>query len=510
MVASGRDIGSSWYILAAATGAFLVGSAITTAAFRYCNSSSSSSSPAASFKNDKRNLVPGQNGGKSALSTASTTLPPEIRLEQLSRHLLYFGDSGMQTLAHARVCVVGVGGVGSHAAHLLARSGVRYIRIIDFDQVSLSSLNRHACATLSDVGTSKVECLAHFLRRICPDPKYLEIDARQAMFTETSSSELLKGSNPFDMVLDCIDDVPTKAALISYCIRTKIRVVSCMGAGSKADFTRLHVSDLASASRDPLASKLRQTLKQKLKTFDTKSTYLEDMNVLTILFSSEKAVVKLADFTDEQKEIGVHQFGAVDGMRIRILPVLGTMPAIMGDAMACVCLTELTDQKLRPVTGERIGRTTRHKLYQKLVTREQHLTQRFRQQQQLSQTNVTPAPGPEGGEGELLTIKTINDQQHTVWIGDVQIDTDDVEYVLEIWRNRCAVTGQRLGTVLNLVRWDLGKPSTTDNLIVIAAHLLKEYDVDAYSWKDHLDPHVRQRIEERLATCRVPVDDAPQ
>jgi tRNA A37 threonylcarbamoyladenosine dehydratase len=501
MAAFGRDIGSSWYILVAATGAFLVGSAITTVAFRYVNRSNSSSSSAASFKSGKMNDVPHPNGEKSSASTAPT-MPPEIRDEQLSRHLLYFGESGMHTLARARVCVVGVGGVGSHAAHMLARSGVHYIRIIDFDQVSLSSLNRHACATLSDVGTSKVECLARFLRRICPDPKYLEIDARQTMFTETSSSELLEGDVPFDMVLDCIDDVPTKAALISYCIRNKIRVVSCMGAGSKADFTRLHVSDLASASRDPLASKLRQTLKQKLNASDNGSIYLEDMNVLTILFSSEKAVVKLADFTDEQKETGVHQFGAVDGMRIRILPVLGTMAAIMGDAMACICLTELTEQKLQPVTGERIGRTTRHKLYQKLVTREKHLTEIFRQQR----INVVPAPGPEGGEGELVTIKTTNDQLCSVWIGDLQIDTDDVEHILEIWRNRCAVTGQRLGTVLNLVRWDLGKPSTADNLIVIAAHLMKEYDVDVQSWKEHLDPQVRQRIDERLSTCRIVVD----
>jgi hypothetical protein len=68
------------------------------------------------------------------------------------------------------------------------------------------------------------------------------------------------------------------------------------------------------------------------------------------------------------------------------------------------------------------------------------------------------------------------------------------------------VTGQRLGTVLNLVRWDLGKPSTADNLIVIAAHLMKEYDVDVQSWKEHLDPQVRQRIDERLSTCRIVVD----
>jgi tRNA A37 threonylcarbamoyladenosine dehydratase len=125
-----------------------------------------------------------------------------------------------------------------------------------------------------------------------------------------------------------------------------------MGAGGKSDMTRLHISDLQTAAKDPLASKLRQTMKKNMKKIraaeeakadnsggtgeksnekDYDDSYLEDMDQLTIIYSSEKTVAKLADFTDEQKaERDKSQFGAVDGMRIRVLPVLGPLPAIMG------------------------------------------------------------------------------------------------------------------------------------------------------------------------------------
>ena len=84
------------------------------------------------------------------------TIPKELREEQLSRHTLYFGEDGMSSIQNSKVCVVGLGGVGSHTAVMLARGGVETLRFIDFDQVTLSSLNRHACATLQDVGIPKV------------------------------------------------------------------------------------------------------------------------------------------------------------------------------------------------------------------------------------------------------------------------------------------------------------------------------------------------------------------
>jgi len=287
------------------------------------------------------------------------SMPQGLREEQLSRHTLYFGQEGMKSLQNSRVIVVGLGGVGSHAAHMMARAGISHLRIIDFDQVSLSSLNRHACATLQDVGTPKATCLQHFLRQICPDPEQLDVEAIVQMYTaDEQGKTLLDGQ--WDLVIDAIDDVPTKAALLAHCVEKGIRVISCMGAGGKSDATRLHISDLRTASRDPLASKLRQNLK-KLLPKDADYSCMDNMDQLAVVYSSEKTVMKLADFTEEQKAEGVHEFGAVDGMRIRVLPVLGTMPAIMGMACSAMAVCELGKKPFSPVTGERVGRSVRHK-----------------------------------------------------------------------------------------------------------------------------------------------------
>ena len=131
--------------------------------------------------------------------------------EQLSRNRQFFGNDGQDNIENAFVIVVGLGGVGSHAAHMLARAGVKKLRLIDFDNVTLSSLNRHAVATRKDVGIPKVQaCKQHFETFI---PKHkCEIEAINRMYTNEASDELLSG-NP-DFVLDCIDDTDTKSDLI--------------------------------------------------------------------------------------------------------------------------------------------------------------------------------------------------------------------------------------------------------------------------------------------------------
>jgi len=443
--------------------AFLVGSAVTLTFITFWNRRKKT----ACIKNDEG---------------STRRIPAELREEQLSRHTLYFGEDGMKTLRNSKIVVVGVGGVGSHTAHMLARAGVGHIRLIDFDQVTLSSLNRHACATLNDVGTPKATCLKYFCEKICPDPRYLFVEAIVQMYTEKNGEKLLDGHD-WDMVIDAIDDVPTKASLVAQCIDKGIRVLSCMGAGGKSDITRLHIADLRTATRDPLATKLRQSLKRIIKN-DT--TYLEDMEKLTIVYSSEKTVVKLADFTDEQKAEGVHKFGAVDGMRIRILPVLGTMPAVMGQTLAAIALCELGNKRFSPVAGERLNRNTRNRLLQHLKRREV----KIRESIELT-TNAKPVDKEEERKGRVL---------NGTWVGPVQINTDDVEYLLEIWRNRCGVTCDRLGTVLELTRWDLSKPSVCQNLVLMGVKAIKKFDECG---KDGLSIDIQQTIKKRLQSCRV-------
>lgn len=415
--------------------------------------------------------------------TKTRALPDAIRQEQLSRNELYFGPDGMQRIKKARICVIGLGGVGSHTAHMLARAGVGYLRLIDFDQVTLSSLNRHACATLDDVGIPKVVCLKRFLEKICPDPRHLQIDAVVEMYTADTSEALLRTDEPWDIVIDAIDDIPTKASLLDVCLDQNIRVISCMGAGGKGDVTRLHISDLRTAAKDPLATKLRQSLK-KVRENKT-DTYLDDMNALAIVYSSEKPVVKLAEFTEEQKEQGVHHFGAVDAMRIRVLPVLGTMPAVMGQSLAAMALCELGNKPFQPTTAERTSRTVRNKRHQLLMNREEKIKKRVLEANAMDASTV--------GEDGIVVDRT--------WIGPVQIEQDDVDYLMQLWRHRCAVTNARLGTVLELIRWDEAKPSTCDNLVLVSKHALEKYR--NLEDKSLLPQEVRERIEFRLLTASV-------
>lgn len=433
----------------------------------------------------------------------------------LSRNSLYFSsnnnDGGMDRITDSSVLIVGLGGVGSHTAHMLARAGVKYLRLVDFDQVTLSSLNRHAVATLDDVGLPKATVLCNHLRQICPDGERLVLDPIIKMYTGDAEKdggmlEPPEGRDKWDIIIDAIDDVPTKANLIAHCAKRNIRVISCMGAGGKADPTRVHISDLRSASRDPLATAVRQKIRQlgkrEAKANGIKITNgsgvanggwlscIDDDSKLAVVFSSEKVVAKLADITDEQKEEGMHNFGAVDNMRVRVLPVLGTMPAIMGQALAAMALCELGGKPFSPVGAERVGRNVRHKLYQHLKSREKKLEDSLKPSLREGSTNYTT-------EG--------------IYIGPVQIDPDDVEYLMsELWKNKCGVSGERLGTVLELHRWDKCRPASPSNLVLMAVKAAQKFEKDFEELGDGrkgVDAEVKRRVEARLAMCVLDAED---
>lgn len=189
-----------------------------------------------------------------------TTATDEEELigEQLSRNRQFFGEECQtQRIETKFVIVVGAGGVGSHAAHMLARSGVGKLRIIDFDNVTLSSLNRHAVAVRADVGRPKVEVLQKHIRESCP---FVDTESRVALFNRDNAEELLDG-NP-DFVLDCIDDVNTKSSLIEYCRRHSLPFLVSLGAGGKADPTKIHIASLGDIVADPLANKIRWVIRK--------------------------------------------------------------------------------------------------------------------------------------------------------------------------------------------------------------------------------------------------------
>lgn len=245
--------------------------------------------------------------------------------------------------------MVGLGGVGSHCAHMLCRSGVGKLRIIDFDQVTLSSLNRHAVASLEDVGKSKAQVLREKLLSIVP---WCNIEAFAEMFI-MSQADVLLADKP-DFVIDCIDDINTKAELIAYCQLHNLPVITSMGAGGKSDPTRIRIAALSDCINDPLAQKMKWKLK--------KHHQVNAENVLSV-FSIEKPVVTLLPLDDEQKN-APQDFGVVDYLRLRVMPVLGTSPSIFGQALASHILCQLGNKPYEPEVCERMSKNLKHKLRQ--------------------------------------------------------------------------------------------------------------------------------------------------
>uniref|UniRef100_A0A453R9Q1 THIF-type NAD/FAD binding fold domain-containing protein n=2 Tax=Aegilops tauschii TaxID=37682 RepID=A0A453R9Q1_AEGTS len=139
------------------------------------------------------------------LHDSSDLLSDEVVAEQLTRNIQFFGVESQKKVTESFVVVVGLGGVGSHAASMLLRSGVGRLLLVDFDQVSLSSLNRHAVATREDVGTPKAYCLKKHFSLIYPE---CQIEARVQLYDSSAEDEILSGQP--DFVLDCIDNIDTK------------------------------------------------------------------------------------------------------------------------------------------------------------------------------------------------------------------------------------------------------------------------------------------------------------
>ncbi len=167
-----------------------------------------------------------------------------------------YGQQALGVFSRAHVCVIGIGGVGSWAAEALARTGIGAITLIDMDDVCVTNTNRQIHALSEQVGQPKTEVMAARIASINPECVVTCVDD---FISADNVANLLDRS--FDYVIDAIDSVRPKAALLSYCRRYKIPVVTVGGAGGQIDPTRIAVADLAKTIQDPLAAKLRERLK---------------------------------------------------------------------------------------------------------------------------------------------------------------------------------------------------------------------------------------------------------
>ncbi|EGX91046.1 ThiF domain protein, putative [Cordyceps militaris CM01] len=355
-------------------------------------------------KEDARNLALAQRA-------RAGDFDEELILEQLARNQVFLTPVGLEKLRKSFVIVVGCGGVGSHCVASLARSGVSKIRLIDFDQVTLSSLNRHSVATLADVGTPKVQCLQRRLVAITP---WVHFDLRQEKFDGDGAAELLRswknGQKP-DFIIDAIDNIETKVALLKYCHDNKLPVISSMGAGCKGDPTKIIIGDIGNSTDDGLSRATRRRLK-----------LLGVTKGIPVVYSTEQSgegKAELLPLDQAEFEKGsVGDLGVMPNFRVRILPVLGTMPAIFGMTVANHVILSITGYPVdyAPAKG-------RDKMYDGIVNYiqscEEKLARLF--------------------EPDLVGLRS------PITVGDVAFLTE------EVYRARSAITG--IPTRLMLIRW---------------------------------------------------------
>ena len=174
----------------------------------------------------------------------------------LERTSLLLGDEKLNKLQNANILVVGLGGVGAYAAEMIARAGVGRMTIADADVVSESNINRQLIALHSTVGRHKTEVMAERLRDINPNIK-LTIVSR---FIKDDETDALLDSDNFDYVVDAIDTLSPKLALIKGALDRHIPLVSSMGAGAKTDPAKMEICDIAKTHHCPLAHMLRKRL----------------------------------------------------------------------------------------------------------------------------------------------------------------------------------------------------------------------------------------------------------
>ncbi|KAK3236364.1 hypothetical protein CYMTET_53498 [Cymbomonas tetramitiformis] len=382
----------------------------------------------------------------------TSLLDDEILAEQFTRNIQFFGRKPQEDIGRASVVVVGLGGVGSHCANMLLRSGVGHLRIIDFDQVTLSSLNRHAVATRADVGTSKAECMKKHFARIFPEAN---VDARVCMYEQSLEEELLGGSP--DFVIDAIDNIQTKVDLLAACHRRGLRVLCCAGAGAKADPTKLRFADICESSCDPLARAVRTRLR--------KDHGIE--KGIPVLLSMEKQRCELVPC--EGSDLSEYQ--VVPNFRVRTIPVLGTTPAIFGMACASYTLCKLACQPLNYQGPIELKLDQYEILYDRLVRR---------------------------AEEEWGGVEAIH------------VDPADVTYLVkELWHGKSAKAPPKPGkgiwrsvNNLELTLWDSQRDADIDNLVLLTQEEADAHDASSLEETAKLDPEFVQFVEARLRQAR--------
>jgi tRNA A37 threonylcarbamoyladenosine dehydratase len=175
-----------------------------------------------------------------------------------------YGERALERFRAAHVCVIGVGGVGSWIVEALARSAVGRLTLIDLDNVAESNINRQIQALSSTIGMPKIEALKQRIALINP---YCEVELVEDFIDPDNIPQMIGSGRPgaarFDYVVDAIDSVKAKAALIAHCSEQAIPLIVIGGAGGQTDPTKIEVRDLARTEQEPLLKKVRKVLRAR-------------------------------------------------------------------------------------------------------------------------------------------------------------------------------------------------------------------------------------------------------
>lgn len=168
-----------------------------------------------------------------------------------------YSNLGVEKLQHAHVAVVGLGGVGSWIVEALARSTVGELTLFDLDDICVSNVNRQIHAVTGHFGQCKVAAMVERARLINPE---IKLNPIEDFVTASNIREVF--STSFDYVIDATDSVPAKTAMIAWCKRNKVRIITIGGAGGQIDPTQIQIADLAKTIQDPLLAKVRNQLRR--------------------------------------------------------------------------------------------------------------------------------------------------------------------------------------------------------------------------------------------------------
>ncbi len=246
-------------------------------------------------------------------------------MERFSRIIQLIGEKRFALLQTRRITIVGLGAVGGQAAECLARAGVGHLRLVDFDTIQPSNINRQILALTTNIGTPKVEAARQRILAINPD---CTVEALPIFAAEETMDRIL--TPPPDLLIDAIDSLNPKIQLLTAAYIANISIISSMGAALRTDPTKIRYGDVFESSSCPLAKHVRKRLRRR---------GIE--SGIPCVFSTEKVDF---DYQPAETEDNATPY-AQRGRRRNVLGSLPTLTGIFGLFIANQAILQLTSEK---------------------------------------------------------------------------------------------------------------------------------------------------------------------